>query len=231
VLLRMPRALHDDATLASVPRALQSLQGAARTLLSCLPAPAPASGPRATPVRAGPAPPPSCSLRGVSPALSIPMLLGLLSQQKVSGTLRVTAPHETFTLELSQGDVVHAVSDSPPSDQRLGRILVQQGAIRGDQLAQFLAKHGASPVRIGDSLQREELVRRDQLESALRLQVQCLFHRLFAVDKASFCFDEGRAAPPDVHIRESVLQLLLESARVRDEQERAPREAPMPCPS
>ena len=88
-----------------------------------------------------------CILRGSTTALSIPDLLQLLSRHKKTGTLRIITESETFTLEIFDGDVVHACSDRAPKDQLLGSILVARNSISVEQLEQFFEQF-ATPERM-----------------------------------------------------------------------------------
>jgi hypothetical protein len=89
----------------------------------------------------------------------------------------VRTKSESFTLEIVDGDVVHAVSDHPPEEQRLGNILVQRGAIDQETLESFLQRYAATTIKVGEALERESLVDEEEMRDALRQQVQQLFHR------------------------------------------------------
>jgi len=159
-----------------------------------------------------------CILRGSSTALSIPNLLEVLSSHKKTGTLRISTEHENFTLEILDGDVVHACSDHAPRDQLLGSILVARSSISIEQLEQFFEQFTRPEGRLGDFLERQQLVSRADLQDALKHQVQMLFRRLFASGTGSFFFHEGKRVGVEERIRMNITQLLLESARMHDEQ-------------
>lgn len=160
-----------------------------------------------------------CILRGSSTALSIPNVLELLSSHKKTGTLRINTERETFTLEIFDGDVVHACSDRAPKDQLLGSILVARSSISIEQLEHFFEQFTRPKGMLGDHLEREKLVSRADLQDALEHQVQMLFRRLFASECGSFFFHEGKRSGVEERIRMNITQLLLESARMHDEQE------------
>ena len=134
-----------------------------------------------------------------------------------AGTLRVVTTTETFTLEVADGHIAHAVSDNTPPKARLGSILLARGAITMRQLKEFLRNYSGSSKPMGEALEREELVSKQELQAALEQQVQCLFHRMFAQREATFWFYAGNPSHPEIHIRMNVIQLLLESARSSDE--------------
>ena len=162
----------------------------------------------------------ACLLRGSSMSLSIPNLLELLGSHKMTGTLRISTDDETFTLELLDGDVVHACSDDAPKDQLLCSILVARNKISLKQLEQFFERFTKPAEAISDQLESEQLVSRGDLQEALEHQVQMLFLRLYAAGYGSFFFHEGRRRDAKDRIRMNITQLLLDSARVHDEEQR-----------
>ena len=79
-------------------------------------------------------------------------------------------------------------------------------------------RHGNSTQKLGEALQKEELVTSAQLRSALEYQIQQLFHRLFTAEGSQFFFTDMDVRPSDANkLRLNVTSLLLESARVLDE--------------
>ncbi len=166
-----------------------------------------------------PAPEPTrkCVLSGTGPEVEIPELLELLSCHRKTGTLRVKTADEMFTLEISSGDVIHAVSDSPPDEARLGNILIARGAVDAATLDKFFAEYGTSSGRMGEALKSGKIVTEAQLRDALEHQVQELFHRMFSAAENKFWFYAGETDTPEHHVRMNVVHLLLESARSLDE--------------
>jgi hypothetical protein len=129
--------------------------------------------------------------------------------------LIVRTESESFSIELADGHIVHAVSDSTPLEERLGSILLQRELIGAEQLQDVL---NASPGgMLGVVLVAENLVSRDDLLATLDHQAALLFRRLFAHHRTQFSFCEGGSAGLDLHIEANVTLLLLEGARTNDE--------------
>ncbi len=140
----------------------------------------------------------------------------LLSSNRKSGTLRIIGDCETFTLEILEGDVVHASSDRSTQEQLLGSILVARDKIGVEQLDDFYKRF--TPGAGGPS-DGESLVSTEDLKSALEAQVQELFNRVHAADTGAYSFFEGERSNVEQRIRMNVTRLLLESARTADELE------------
>jgi hypothetical protein len=156
-------------------------------------------------------------LEGDTRTIAIADLIGWLGVQEKTGVLTIRTDGENFTLMFKQGSLIHAASDNPPRGARLGEVMVGLGLITQHQLDQFLGRYAESSERVGEAMEREELVTKDQLRRALEAQVQRLFLRMFEDSKASFSFAEGGFPEADHRIRMNVTHLVLESARQRDE--------------
>ncbi len=155
------------------------------------------------------------AIQGNSGSIPLFQLLSFLGTLQETGTVKVTAPSEIFSLELKQGVVVHAQSNNAPRNAMLGNILVEMGAVDRAKLEEALGNsHGG---RLGETLERGALVNTDDLKRAVERQIQMLFDRLFHAQDAEFAFWKGEPRYSDGRIHLNVMQLLLESARSADE--------------
>jgi hypothetical protein len=160
--------------------------------------------------------PQAAVLRGRGAAIPVPEMLGFLQTLGKTGVLLVSLPNERVHLELLRGRLVGAFSDNSPPGSRLGEILVSQGAVGAEVLESFLVYYRADQGRIGKALELERLVTDKTLNAALSEQVQRLFHRLLEHCDVPYSFEE-RPVEAEEGIELSVMHLLLESARTRDE--------------
>lgn len=163
-------------------------------------------------------------LRGTGHAVGIPELLSFFESIDKTGTLEVTTFDENFTVVLEEGEVVHACSDSTPPGLRLGDLLVAQGATTHAELQAFLREHGDEKRPLGELVVREGVVTREELEDALEMQIQQLFHRLFEARDATFCFYDGHTDGSKHGVHMNLTRLLLESCFEADERMRAATE-------
>ena len=156
-------------------------------------------------------------LTGHAKVASVSEVLGFLSAMGRSGVLWVDVPRESFLVQLKDGAVVYAQGDNPPEGQRLGEILIRQGAVDPEEMA--LALRGASEANqvLGAHLVRSGSITPAQLSRALSEQAQMIFHRMFGNPEASYHFEDGVRMVDSQDVRLNVIQLLLESARVNDE--------------
>jgi hypothetical protein len=156
------------------------------------------------------------TISGHCAAVSVPDFLSFLQTHEKSGVLRVTGRDETFSLEIERGELVHATSDNSPPHLLIGEILAAWGFVEREVIAGYLASLPAG-VRLGEALERDGKVTREQLLRALQFQAQQHFNRLAALDDALYCFVACGPPASDGRLRLNMTSLLIESAMARDE--------------
>jgi hypothetical protein len=148
---------------------------------------------------------------------SVSEVLGFLSAMGKSGVLWVDVPKESFLVQLKDGAVVYAQGNNPPEGQRLGEILIRQGAIDVEGMRRALREAVEAGEVLGAHMVRKGTITAAQLSRALAEQAQMIFHRMFGTPDASYHFEDGVRMVESQDVRLNVIQLLLESARVSDE--------------
>ncbi|NOT30095.1 MAG: DUF4388 domain-containing protein [Planctomycetes bacterium] len=170
---------------------------------------------------------PRYDLQGNAWTIPVTELVGFLSHSGKSGLLWVTSPTETFVLEFARGNLVHATSNAPPVAFRLGEILLAQGLLSAADLAEVIDFAKAADDLLGSYLLRTGRLQHSDLQRALAVQVQQLFHRLMDAENALYRFQEGAQLLRSQSLEVNITQLLLESARKKDEErQEADRHAP-----
>jgi hypothetical protein len=156
-------------------------------------------------------------LAGNSLVIPVTDALTFLSNMRSSGVMWIDTLEESFQVELEAGEAVYAATDNPPPGQRLGEILIAQGALTEERLEQELEAGREAGEILGASLLRREVIDREQLRRALFDQMQSIFQRLFAAEIATYHFAAGMRLVSEVDLRCNVTSLLLESAKKADE--------------
>lgn len=163
------------------------------------------------------------AFEGQAPAIPIPELLGFLATYKKTGVLEITSLTETVVMGLRDGAVIHASSDNTPAGMRLGEILLARKAIEERALYSVLAKaRSMRNLKVGELLEREGKVPKEELRIALELQIQNLFNRLFSIQDARFAFYERESSKVEGLLSLNVTHLLLGSAAQADERQATP---------
>ena len=111
-----------------------------------------------------------------------------LAYHRKTGTVRVALKEETIELDLRQGMVVDARSDSPPNGDRLGELLVRRGCITAERLEACLSEAQGSSKRFGRWLVHHEIITQDSLRTILELQLRRMLHRILKATRAPVDF-------------------------------------------
>ena len=162
-----------------------------------------------------PTPEHALALRGVGDAWPTPDLLGFLSSQRKTGLLEVATATEVFTIEFESGDIVHAHVSRTLPEQRLGDVLVANGAIDRETLERV--RGTKQKARLGELLLQGGYVTEEHLLAALQTQIQLLFNRLFVARASRFSFWGGPPVHAQGGMRLNAMALILEGARRFDE--------------
>jgi len=157
------------------------------------------------------------SLRGHTRSLALPDVISMLSMHRKSGTLRVVAKSSAYVVEFQEGAVVHTVCTPQRQELLLGSILVSLGRIRPERLQDFLSSFDPQQGPIGIALARAGMVSMDDMRDALSHQVRELFHRIFSLDDAMFSFTDDEQSKLELRVCINTTELLLDTARRRDE--------------
>jgi hypothetical protein len=165
-------------------------------------------------------------LKGSLEGFGLAELFRLLSQTKKTGRLDVTRSAGKGQIYFREGTVYHATSSL--STMPLGRRLVELGALTERRLAQALDQHAITGERVGDILLQSRAVSEEQLETAVRLQVEDAVFDLMRWDRGEFSWQPGVAIATEVPVAFRVEELIVEASRRIDELEVIQAKVPSP---
>ncbi len=160
-------------------------------------------------------------LRGSECIFHAPDLISFLGEQLKTGVLEIRTRGEVFMLELENGQIAHLQSNQNAKGERLGDILVDMGVIGRAQLEEAYKRNPRG--RLGELLLTGGLVNEQQLFDALQRQIHLLFQRLTNEPMERFVFWQGPLILAQERLRLNATALLLECARVKDEQDAGER--------
>jgi Domain of unknown function (DUF4388) len=163
-------------------------------------------------------------LKGTLDDFTLPDIFRLLSMAKRTGTLAVTRSAGSGRVFFRSGDVYFA--ESSLTREPLGQKLVRARAITEGQLMKALDEHASGGGRVGEILVASELVTLEQLESAVRDQIEGSVFDLLRWELGEFEWAPGVEAEVEVPIAVSVENLIMEASRRLDELEVIKRKIP-----
>lgn len=157
------------------------------------------------------------AIRGSLKEASLPDVLQLLAMGKKTGCLSVANRTSFGYIYFDGGRISHASIVN--RRDRLGELLVRNGAVTQAQLDQALAAQQASPdARLGEILVAQGSCAPDVLHSQIRVQIEEAVYFLFTWTQGTFNF-EGDVRPDEAELAVAINpeSLLLEGARRIDE--------------
>jgi HD-like signal output (HDOD) protein len=158
------------------------------------------------------------AIHGSFSTLSLPDLISLIYQQRKSGVLTLINAVDEREIVFCRGDVAYATTRD--FDRRLGMFLGRVGAIEEHALAREIETLApGEELFLGARLLAAGKIDSGQLKKAVGAQVLDIFKEVLDWESGVFLFDDT-AAPPSFpeHGGLSSRQLLLEAARLRDEE-------------
>lgn len=145
-------------------------------------------------------------------------ILQLIYFQKKSGVLSLSGHRDKVQLVFSEGNVVSAESRKRTEDNRLGKILLKKGLIKGEDLKSALEEQKKTGARIGDVFLRKGQVKKEDLNETLSLQMTETVVQLFSWKEGTYAFQSQEvSAGKDLAFAVDTQHLLMEGLRVVDE--------------
>jgi CheY-like chemotaxis protein len=127
--------------------------------------------------------------------VSIAEVLQLLELQRQTGALSIASTSSEVTLYMRDGVIDFAASRGTPASFRLGRYLVQLGALSRTELTHFLENRAGSKRLIGDALVTLGIVSEAQVEKALLQQTSELVYEVVGWRSGRFTFIRDASCP------------------------------------
>ncbi len=163
-------------------------------------------------------------LKGTLDDFTLPDMFRLMSFAKKTGRLDVERRAGHGSVFFREGEVYYA--ESSLTKIPLGQKLLRAGAITESQLNKALDTNAESGERVGEILLTTGAVDGEQLEAALRAQIEDAVFDLLRWDLGEFSWEPGAAVEPEVGIMVSVENLIMEASRRLDELEVITRKIP-----
>jgi hypothetical protein len=159
------------------------------------------------------------ALRGTLQDFSLADIFQLIGIQKKTGVLTLKSDKETCTVSFAEGQVVGTDSTARRLEDRLGSVLVKTGRITESQLQEALRVQRSTLRQLGHVLVESRFLQKEDLSSALKLQIDQMLYRLFrwTAGEYNFSQEEKVEYDRDLVVPMSAESILMEGARILDE--------------
>ena len=154
-------------------------------------------------------------LKGTLDDFTLPDIFRLLSQSRKTGRLDVERSAGNGNVFFQDGSVYFA--ESTLSRELVGQKLVKAKVLTDGQLMKALDEQAEAGGRVGEVLLRSGLVTAEQLESALRGQIEDAVFDLLRWDAGEFDWAPGESVDAEISLSVSVENLIMEGSRRLDE--------------
>lgn len=157
------------------------------------------------------------AIRGTFKEFSVSDIIQLIHYQKKSGRLTVHHKGTVWTLGFEKGSIVLASSDEKGMP-RLGEILVRQGYLDRESLAEALRQQEDRPRPLGKVLEEMNAVSHETIARALHFQIQETALNLFFHQEGEYMFERVPVSYDTNYITPINTEfVLMEGARRVDE--------------
>jgi hypothetical protein len=134
-------------------------------------------------------------LSGDLSCISIAEVLQMLELQRQTGALDIATSNSEITLYVRDGLLDLAQARGMAASFRIGRYLVQRGALGPAELAHYLENRAGSKRLIGDALVQLDVITEAQVLAALKEQTSELVYEVVSWKHGRFTFTRDATCP------------------------------------
>lgn len=131
------------------------------------------------------------ALEGTLDVLRLPEVLQMVSMQQKTGILTVQGESDIIAVSFLRGQVVAADALNQTVEEGLGQVLASEGLVRPEDFQRVSAEHATGGQRLVELLVGRNLLGRDQVLEALRLQTYRLLLQVLRWEAGEFKFYSG----------------------------------------
>jgi hypothetical protein len=140
------------------------------------------------------------ALEGTLRDFSLADIFQLIGLQRKTGVLTLRAPEDVVTVSFLDGKVVGADSLNKRLEDRLGQVLLKTGAVTQEELDAALRVQMETLERMGHILLRSAIISREELRRALEQQVLQIIYRVFRWNDGDYHFSQETSIDYDVEL-------------------------------
>ncbi len=137
------------------------------------------------------------ALEGTLRDFSLSDIFQLIGLQRKTGVLTLRSPEDVVTVSFLDGKVVGADSLNKRLEDRLGQVLLKTGTVTKEQLDSALKKQMETLERLGHILIERGVVSRDELRRAFEQQILQIIYRVFRWQDGDYHFSQETSVDYD----------------------------------
>jgi hypothetical protein len=159
------------------------------------------------------------ALEGTIKDFGLPDIFQLIGLQRKTGVLTLKSERDTVTITFENGLVVMADSAAKRMEDRLGNVLVKQGALSKEKLDEALQTQRATLQRLGHILTTQNYISAEQLKEAIQSQISQIVFRVFRWRDGEYHFAQSDEVEYDAEFVSPMSAdfIIMEGVRMVDE--------------
>ena len=142
-----------------------------------------------------------CTIQGTSDSMPLMTVFQILSRMRKTGILHVAIGEERLSFQLANGCLDATGTNRPPTAERIGALLVEQGVVRRDLVEAQALEQTESSGYLGMQMVNARLITHRQLMEGLEKQAKIRIRRAVKAKQATYELHEGPRQPSDGLIR------------------------------
>ncbi|MGD1147234.1 MAG: DUF4388 domain-containing protein [Thermoanaerobaculaceae bacterium] len=140
------------------------------------------------------------ALEGTLRDFSLSDIFQLIGLQRKTGVLTLRSPEDVVTVSFLDGKVVGADSLNKRLEDRLGQVLLKTATVTKDELDSALKKQMETLERLGHILIESAVVSRDELKRAFEQQILQIIFRVFRWQDGDYHFSQETSVDYDAEL-------------------------------
>ncbi|MGB3340208.1 MAG: DUF4388 domain-containing protein [bacterium] len=158
-------------------------------------------------------------IEGDLKSLNLSSVMQLISQENLTGVLKIKRRNEVVDIGFSTGQVTGAFYEKGEKSERMEKYLVRSGII-GKNVYELVEEiHSETKRPVMNIILEDKYVTRTQVESLIKFKIQEVVDEIFTWNDGAFKFEQNSIIYPKsmIRIRMNTEGLILEAARRFDE--------------
>ena len=140
------------------------------------------------------------ALEGTLRDFSLSDIFQLIGLQRKTGVLTLRSPEDIVTVSFLDGRVVGADSLNKRLEDRLGQVLLKTGTVTREELESALKKQMETLERLGHILILRAVVSRENLKKAFEQQILQIIYRVFRWQDGDYHFSQETSVDYDAEL-------------------------------
>ena len=157
-------------------------------------------------------------LEGDLKSLNLPTVLQLISQERITGVLKIKKKNEIVDIGFSEGEITGAFFERGDKVERLETYLVKSGILGKNVYEMVVEIHNETKRPMMNILLEDKYLTKEEVERIIKFKIEEVIDEIFTWNEGKFKFEQNSMVSPKsmIKIRMHTEGVILEAARRTD---------------